>query len=154
MSERSTPDSTAAQEFIVERNDASTPFFDAARNGTLLIRECPTCNHFYAPHVKRCRDGSELEWRAARGTATLVTWAVDHSPSISTQLLGSDGGPPVIGIVELSEGPWMYTALPGVSAASLSDGLDMHVEFLALGTGEPVPVFAPTAMHTESEQLR
>ncbi|KQU38384.1 MULTISPECIES: Zn-ribbon domain-containing OB-fold protein [unclassified Rhodococcus (in: high G+C Gram-positive bacteria)] len=154
MSERSVSNTTAAQQYTVERNAASAPFFDAARSGTLLIRVCQTCDHFYAPHVRRCRDGSELEWRAARGTATLVTWAVDHSPAISTELSSSNGGPPVIGIVELSEGPWMYTALPGVRAASLSDGMDMHLEFLTLGTGEPVPVFAPTVEHPESEQPR
>ena len=56
---------------------------------------------------------------------------------------GGDGE--VIGIVELAEGPWLNTAVPGVDPAALREGMAMHVEFLPLGGGEPVPVFVPDA---------
>lgn len=141
-----------APTFRVERNAASAAFFDAAREGILLIRVCPECDHLYAPHQKRCMDGNELTWHVASGSAQLVTWAVDHAPPLSSELSSIDGGPPVIGIVELDEGPWMYTALPGVASETLRDGMDMHVQFLTLGNGEPVPIFTPTARRLDSEE--
>ena len=140
--------------FRVERNAASAAFFDAAGEGTLLIRVCPECDRLYAPHHKRCVDGYELAWRAASGSAQLVTWAVDHAPPVSPELSSIDGGPPVIGIVELDEGPWMYTALPGVAPEALREGMAMHVRFLPLGGAEPVPVFTPAATGPDSKEAR
>ena len=37
-------------EFHIERDDASAPFFDAARDGRLVIRRCAGCGHLFPPH--------------------------------------------------------------------------------------------------------
>jgi uncharacterized OB-fold protein len=132
-------------EFHIERDDASAPFFDAAREGRLLIRRCPTCGELFVPHQERCPDGSDLEWVAADGSATLVTWSVDHGAGISPELTSATGDGEVIAIVELTEGPWLHTAVPGVDPAALSAGLPMRVEFVPLGGGEPVPTFVPAS---------
>ena len=130
-------------DFRIERDDASAPFFDAARDGRLLIRRCPACGRLFAPQQHECPDGSALEWAPAAGTATLVTWSVDHGAGISPQLTSAAGEGEVIAIVELTEGPWLHTAVPGVDPAALSAGMPMRVEFLPLGGGEPVPTFVP-----------
>jgi uncharacterized protein len=130
-------------DFHIERDDASAPFFDAARDGRLLIRRCPTCGRLFPPQQHECPDGSALEWVAAKGAATLVTWTVDHGAAISPQLTSATGAGEVIAIVELAEGPWLHTALPGVDPVALSAGMAMRVEFLPLGGGEPVPTFVP-----------
>jgi uncharacterized OB-fold protein len=130
-------------DFHIERDDASAPFFDAARDGRLLIRRCPTCGELYPPHQHQCPDGSDLEWVDAAGTGTLITWTVDHGAGISPELTSGTGDGEVIGIVELAEGPWLHTAIPGVDPAALTAGLAMRVEFLPLGGGEPVPTFVP-----------
>jgi len=130
-------------EFHIERDDASAPFFDAAREGRLLLRRCPACEQLFVPSQDRCPDGSALEWVDAAGTGTLVTWTVDHGGRVSPELTSASGEGEVIGIVELTEGPWLHTALPGVDPAALRAGMAMRVEFLALGGGEPVPTFVP-----------
>ena len=127
----------------VARDDASAQFFDAARDGTLVIRHCPTCGRLFPPAQRECPDGDALEWQPVSGVATLVTWAVDEGSSTAPELADAPGTGEVIGMVELAEGPWLHTALPGVDAASLQAGMAMRVEFVALGGGEPVPVFVP-----------
>jgi len=132
-------------DFRIERDDASTPFFDAARAGRLLIKRCGACGRLLPPSQERCGDSDELEWLDASGAATLITWAVDDGTSVSPGLTNAAGDGEVIGIVELAEGPWMNTAIPGVDPHDLRDGMPMQVQFVELGGGEPVPVFVPTA---------
>ena len=129
--------------FHIERDDASAPFFDAAGAGRLVIRRCRTCDRLFPPHQTSCPDGGELEWVDADGRATLITWSVDHGAGISPELTSATGDGEVIAIVELTEGPWLHTAVPGVDPAALSAGMAMRVEFAALGGGEPVPTFVP-----------
>jgi len=125
------------------RDDASAPYFDAAASGQLVVRRCDVCDRLFPPAQIECPSGHPLTWSPVAGTATLVTWAVDDGASTAAELANATGDGEVIGIVELDEGLWLNTALPGVDAASLRDGLAMRVEFLALGGGEPVPVFVP-----------
>jgi uncharacterized OB-fold protein len=128
-------------DFTIERNEASAPFFDAAREGRLLIRRCTVCGRLYPPQQRRCVDGEPLEWVPATGAATLISWAVDHGAAVAPELLSAAGDGSVIGVVELEEGPWMNAALPGVDPTRLRDGMPMRVEFAVFG--EAVPVFLP-----------
>jgi len=130
-------------DFRIERDEASAAFFDAARDGRLVIRRCPTCGHLYPPNQMSCPDGGALEWVDAAGAATLITWSVDHGARISPELTSATGDGEVIAIVELTEGPWLHTAVPGVDPAALVAGMPMRVEFRDLGGGEPVPTFVP-----------
>jgi uncharacterized protein len=130
--------------FRVQRDDASAPFFDAARGGRLMVRRCGGCGRLFPPSQGGCPDGGELEWHEVAGTATLVTWAVDDGTSTAPELANAAGDGEVIGIVELTEGLWLNVALPGVDPSALRDGMAMRVEFLAIGGGESVPLFVPS----------
>jgi uncharacterized OB-fold protein len=129
--------------FQLARDEASAPFFDAAASGQLVVRSCPVCSRLFPPAQVECPSGHALTWVPVSGAATLVTWAVDDGTSTAPELASAAGDGEVIGIVELEEGPWLNTALPGVDAATLRDGQPMRVEFVALGGGEAVPVFVP-----------
>lgn len=131
------------ESFRVERDEASAVFFDAARAGQLVVRHCPVCGRLFPPAQRECPDGDALDWEPVAGTATLVTWSVDVGTSTAPELADAGGDGEVIGIVELTEGPWLHTALPGVDPATLREGMPMRVELLALGGGEPVPTFVP-----------
>jgi uncharacterized OB-fold protein len=129
--------------FQVARDEASAPYFDAAASGQLVVRRCDECGQLFPPAQVECPSGHALTWAPVAGTATLVTWAVDDGTSTAPELANATGDGEVIGIVELDEGLWLNTVLPGVDAGSLRDGLAMRVSFLPLGGGEPVPVFVP-----------
>ena len=128
--------------FTVERDELSAPFYDAAAEGTLLIRHCRTCGAFYAPQHHACTDGSDLEWVRAIGTGSLMSWIVDHAPGIHPLLAGPDGRTGASGMIELDEGPWINAALVSVDPSTLRAGDSMIVGFVKLGDdSETIPVF-------------
>ena len=128
--------------FTIERDEASAPFFDAAAQGTLLIRRCPTCGTLHPPQQRRCADSEVLEWVPASGSALLVSWAVDHVPPLDPVLASSAGAVSVFGWVELDERPWMQVAIVDSDPAALHEGAGLHVRFVRPGDGETIPVFA------------
>ena len=73
------------------------------------------------------------------GTSGL-SWIVIHDkPEVP-------GGPTfgrVVGLVELSEGPWMYAPLLDVEGRELCEGLTLAVDFVRPGDGEAIPAFRP-----------
>ena len=127
----------------LERDDHSAAYFDAARQGRLVVRHCAVCGRLFPPYQHECPDGDPLDWHAVAGTATLVTWAADDGASTAPELADAAGDGEVIAIVELDEGLWLHAALPGVDRDALVAGMAFRVEFLPLGGGEPVPVFVP-----------
>ena len=127
--------------FAATRDEDSAAFFDGARNGCLMIRRCPRCEHLRPPFIARglltggcdrCGHG-HLEWVAALGTGTLVTWTTSNSPD-------KVDCPTLLGIVELTEGPWIFARLVEVSYPP-EIGAAMKVAFIRPGGGEYIPVF-------------
>jgi uncharacterized protein len=127
---------------IVERDDTSAPFFDAAAQHTLMIKRCPDCAGYGPPrqwHCSRC--GAEMSWSQASGEAQLVTWTA--SP---TKHSGGDDTP--FGYVELAEGPWLETLLVDLPHEARHPGAPMRVTFLRPDGGEYVPAFIPVTANT------
>jgi len=55
------------------------PYWDAARDGKLLIRRCRACGEasFYPrPFCPECWS-NDVDWETATGRATLYTWSVE-----------------------------------------------------------------------------
>ena len=94
---------------------ASRPFFEAAREGVLVLRRCRSCATFMSPiggigtplrpRCVRCFSG-DLEWAPATGKATLYSFALMHQlydPSFADVL------PYNISVAELDEGVRLTT---------------------------------------------
>jgi uncharacterized protein len=126
------------------RDDASAQFFDAAAQGVLLYQRCSACGYAQLPiggAVRtRCRNcgRNEALWTPASGRAALLSWT--SSPVRTAE--GTAPGP-VIGLLELEEGPWLETQLRGLTgdAAELAEGAPFHVGFEQPEGSEPIPVF-------------
>ncbi len=122
----------------VDRDEQTAAFFDGTAAGQLLLRRCPD-GHYSEPQAAQCSAcGSlELEWAAASGGASLVSWAVSWSGDAATVLV----------IAELDEGPWWWSQLAGGDPAGLSVGARLTLAFARPDTGpdgtahEAVPVF-------------
>jgi uncharacterized OB-fold protein len=117
----------------VVRDEESAEFFDGTARGELMVKRCDACGHWLRPDAiacSRCR-GSALSWAVASGRGTLVTWTVPH---------GAEREPPVAGLVELEEGPWLHGRLVDVDPAELTVGDAFAVAFEDAGD-ERVPVF-------------
>ena len=130
--------------FVLERDEQSAAFFDGAARGQLMIRRCPNCETFYPPHQSACPDGNTLEWVATDGTATLVTWVVDHGAVLDPLLAGFDPSTSIGAMVEVPEGPWLTVPLVGVDPSTLRLGTPLRVRFVPVGS-ELIPVFGPVS---------
>lgn len=123
----------------VERDAHSAPFFDAAAQGTLLLRYSPSSSEWSEPAALVCAvtQATDLEWRAAAGRGELVTWTVKPGRTKD----GVTTPDVVVGIVELTEGPWL--ALRLLDVPTLREGLPIRVDFVQPEGSEPLPVGRP-----------
>lgn len=111
--------------------EESQPFFDAARDGRLLIQRCSTCGeHQFYPRKICIRCGSEaVEWVTASGRGTVHTFTVIHR-GIPGWV---DEGPYVAAIVDLEEGARMTTNIVECAPSDVDVGLSVEVMFVDEG---------------------
>ncbi|MDF3312192.1 OB-fold domain-containing protein [Rhodococcus sp. T2V] len=120
----------------LERDHASSPFFDATARGVLLLKRCADCHHWSAPEVTACpRCGStSLKWQESKGSGVVASWAVIHPKP-------GQGMPLPVCIVELDEGPWMRGQLRVENLESIHTRMKVITQFDAADGGEWIPVF-------------
>ncbi|MEP9386038.1 Zn-ribbon domain-containing OB-fold protein [Mesorhizobium sp. KR9-304] len=116
-------------------NAETKAYWDAARDGRLLVKKCTACGrpHFYprtqCPH---CRS-LETEWMEASGQGTIYSWTVMRRAS-----------PPVaIAYVTLEEGVTMFTNIVDCDLDALAVGQPVRVAFEQREDGLTIPVFKP-----------
>jgi uncharacterized OB-fold protein len=109
------------------------PFWDATREGQLLLPRCTDCarHHWYPRTFCPLCQSAQVRWQAASGRARV------HA---CTSLL-RDPTRTVFAFVELDEGPLMLTHLVGRELEAWRIGDALQVEFRALETGLHLPVF-------------
>ncbi len=123
-------------------DDETQPFWDAAREGQLLIKRCADCGraHFYPrPFCPFCWS-SAVSWEAASGQAALYTWSVVHHndlPPFSERI------PYVAAVVDLAEGPRMMTNVVDCDPDRLEVGMRLQVAYREVADDVTVPVFSP-----------
>ena len=123
--------------------DAETqPFWDAAREGQLLLRRCEDCNtaSFYPRRFCPSCWSENVTWIAATGRATLYTWSVVHSNDLPPF---GERVPYVAAVVDLEEGPRMMTNVIGCDFDSLHIDMKLVVDFEVRTDDITVPVFRP-----------
>jgi uncharacterized OB-fold protein len=115
-------------------NPENEHYFEAARQGVLLVGKCNDCNeyHFYprvvCPH---CFSG-KVEWVAAKGSGVVYTYSTMHR------------GVPVpytIAYVTLDEGVSMMTNIVDCDTDKLNIGDNVKLVFKPAEDGTPVPMF-------------
>ncbi|MBF6336581.1 OB-fold domain-containing protein [Nocardia abscessus] len=105
---------------------------------TLMIRRCGCCDRLLAPLFDACSScrSEDLEWVPSSGAGSVVSWRVLHcsaNPRAETKRS-------TIAIVELDEGPWLYTTIHGELPPS--SATPIRVRFHACPRGDRFPVFA------------
>jgi uncharacterized protein len=122
----------------------SGPFWEATRQGRLLVQWCTACDRgvFYprafCPHCGESR--SALEWRTASGRATVYAASVEHRPAPG----GFSGGEPYcVALVDLHEGVRLMTNIVGCPPDDVRSGLAVEVTWEPLRDGRRLPLFRP-----------
>ena len=120
----------------------TTAWWDATRDGKLLIRRCRACAQasFYPrPFCPHCWS-DDVEWEEASGRATLYTWSVVYQndlPPFPSRV------PYVAAVVDLEEGPRMMTNVVDCDFDALTVGMALTVTFREETDAITVPVFRP-----------
>ncbi|MER6491437.1 Zn-ribbon domain-containing OB-fold protein [Streptomyces sp. BK205] len=128
----------ATPRFDLPEADAFTrTYWDAARQGVLLLRRCGACervHHYPREFCPHCWS-EDVSWFAATGRATLHTWSVVHRNDLPPF---KDRTPYAAAVVDLAEGPRMMTEIVHCAHEDLRPGLELEAVF-----PEGVPKFRP-----------
>jgi uncharacterized OB-fold protein len=134
----------------------SAPFWDATREGRLLVQWCTRCERgIFYPRVfcPYCAGGGgggaggQLAWREASGRASVYAAVVEHRPEAAGASF-ADGAPFCIALVELEEGVRMMTNVVGCPPGAVHSGMAVTVTWEPLSDGRQLPLFRPAEEET------
>jgi len=124
--------------FPVIRNAETKAFLDAAEHGQFLLVRSKTTGEYFEPRTDVTLD-DDLEYVPAAGTGTVVSWTIAHGRD-------RDGTPTQtgLGIIQLTEGPWWWGSISGITSDLDVAGKSVHVAFEKTGPSPEhasIPVF-------------
>lgn len=124
-----------------EITDLNRPYWDGLKQGVHLYQCCNACAHRWLPARSECPNclGDDWSWKAAGGRARLVSWVVyriAYHASFAKRL------PYTVAVVELEEGPRMFSNIVGADASRLKIDMPLHRVIEDEG-GTAVARFAP-----------
>ena len=122
--------------------ELTAPYWDAAREGRLVVQECRSCHQTWHPPLPRCPycHAAGPGWREVSGAGTVYTHTVVRHP---THFAFADKIPYILAMVELAEGPRLITALTGVEPGEVQVGQPVHAVFREVADGVTLPYFEP-----------
>lgn len=112
------------------------PFWDAAREGQLMIKRCLDCgqaHHYPRPHCPFC-GSAHTEWLACSGEATVYSFSIMRAAPRHT----------AVAVVELAEGPRLTSVIVNADVHALAIGDSVRVTTIPGENGVAVPVFTTT----------
>jgi uncharacterized OB-fold protein len=120
----------------------TAPFWEATRDGRLLLQWCTTCDQavFYPRAICPQCLGDELEWRTSAGAGRVYAVTVEHRPQDPRMAARA---PYAVALVELDEGPRLVSNIVGCDPASVTVGMRVNVDWEPLSDGRQLPVFRP-----------
>jgi uncharacterized protein len=120
----------------------SQPYWDATKEGKLLIRRCNVCKRAYfyprdfCPHCW----SEDVSWEEASGRATLYTFSVVRRNDLPPW---PERVPYIPAVVDLEEGPRMMTNIEGCAPEDLTIGMPLVVDFRVDSDDITAPIFRP-----------
>ena len=122
-------------------DETTAPWWDATREGRLLVQRCEACGHHQHPPralCTTCGSTDNLGWIESAGTATVdACTVVERAPA--------DGQTPpyVVARVRLPEGPILLTNIETTDPNAVAIGDAVSLNWRDLTDGRRLPVFAP-----------
>jgi len=121
----------------------TTPYWDAALEGTLKIQYCPACarHQFYPRRFCTTCLTQEIQWVQASGLGRVYTYTICHvagHPAFETRV------PYAIGMIELDEGVRMLAGIVASDLDHLAIGARVQVCFERASSEIALPMFRLT----------
>lgn len=105
----------------VTPDDETMPFLVGLREDVFLLKRCRSCQAWCEPAALWCHAcrGDDLEWEASSGCGRILSYSTERRRDRVRTLV----------MVELSEGPWWWTALSDEGVADVElVGLAVRME--------------------------
>ena len=121
-------------------NDSNRPFWEAAGEGRLAMQQCSACEHVRFPisHVcPRCL-AYEYQWRTLSGRGTIFSYVIYHQ--VYNQAFKQEV-PYNVAMIQLEEGPRMFSNIVGVPNDRPKVGDEVQVVFEAVTPEVSLPRF-------------
>ena len=123
-------------------DDVTGPFWEATKQGRLLIQRCPNCgvHQFYPQSSCRTCLSQNLEWVDAKGKGTIYSYTVIHrAPNRPFE----PDVPYTVSLVDLDEGCRMLSNIVEVSPEAVRVGMPVEVVFEEITPEISLPKFRP-----------
>jgi uncharacterized protein len=120
----------------------SRPFWNACREHRLLMQRDKATGEFWFPPspVAPRTLSKEWEWAELSGLGTVTSWVVFHQKYYAGF---ADELPYNVAMVQLDEGPFIFTNLVGIANDEIRIGQRVRVTFRDANEQVSIPVFAP-----------
>ncbi|GAA5232637.1 Zn-ribbon domain-containing OB-fold protein [Verticiella sediminum] len=106
-------------------SDDNRPFWEACRDQHLAMQQCDSCNHIRFPISHCCPRclSTDFHWQRLSGKGTVFSYVVFHQ--VYNRAFAQDV-PYNVALVQLDEGPRMYSNVVGVpnDAVKVGDRLE------------------------------
>ncbi len=118
-----------------------TEFWEGVNRHELLLFHCEKCGAYYWP-ATTCQDCGldNMHWVPSTGHGTLHTFTIYYR---ALNPAWKDDVPYNVGVVELDEGPFMFTNVVGIPNEDLKVGMRLQVTFNEVRPGVTLPQFEP-----------
>ena len=109
-------------------DDANAPFWEAAKAHELKLQKCDGCGTLRFPATRYCAScgSAESSWETVSGRGTVSSWCRFHQ--VYFEGFGNDVPYTVI-VVELEEGPRLFSNLVDGPSDDIENGLPVEVFF-------------------------
>ncbi|MGD9986576.1 Zn-ribbon domain-containing OB-fold protein [Pseudonocardia sp.] len=129
---------TAPDRPVPHPSPLTQPFWDACRDGRLLVQRCDKCGaHVFTPQ-EFCREchADALTWVESAGVGHVVTFTVIWRPQTPAFEV-----PYVVAVVRLEEGYEMVTNIVGAPPDAVVIGAPVRVRFTPVTDTVTLPCF-------------
>jgi uncharacterized OB-fold protein len=120
--------------------DENRAFWDGCKAGRLQLQKCGACGHIRYPISHVCPDclSYDFEWTALSGRGEVFSYVVFHQ--LYNKAFAEDI-PYNVALVQLDEGPRMYSNIVGVDNDAVKIGDKVEVVFDAVTPEITIPKF-------------
>ena len=122
-------------------NELTKPFWDACKNGRLIVQECNNCNRMQNPPEDQCWEcdsSDNLIWREVQGRGIIDGYVVIYDSRLEAFW---DQQPYNVAIINLLENPEIkfFSNLPGTPVDQVPIGSEVQVEFEQVAPDQFIP---------------
>ena len=125
----------------------SQPYWDGLRDGKLLMQHCSSCKGYWFPPSLLCPhcNAATWAWTETKGRGRIFSYVVYHR--VYHQAFAGDL-PYAVAVIELDEGPRMYSNVIGIAPDKLVCDMKVEVVYERITDTITLPKFKAVAAYT------